>query len=107
MSGQYSVLWFSPRGFANEGTYYYGLTSRIEKFLETCDSDNVNIKWHWDKRNFRSLATAEKAARILCNRDHRDTPAHEICCIGYASVEEWLEQYERDERYEQRYAATH
>ncbi|MCL2076659.1 MAG: hypothetical protein FWH15_09560 [Betaproteobacteria bacterium] len=88
----YSVLWFSPRRFANECTYIYGLTAHIEKFCEL--TANENNHWHWDKRNFTTMATAEKAARRLCNRDHRESPPYELCHINYECVEELLAEHE-------------
>jgi hypothetical protein len=75
---KYSVVWFSPRGFANEGGYYYGTEAEAEKLH--ADYDQYRAKYSFVS-DHRTLDAAKAKAEKLAKRDRRATPSHEICNI--------------------------
>lgn len=85
---QYQSVWVSPRGFANEGSYVYGLKAEIEQLFERYrDSENAG----WDHVSYhRTVDAAQGKCERLSRRDHTNTPSHELCCIDAVHVSEML-----------------
>ena len=80
-NAKYSVVWFSPRGFANEGTYYYGTEAEAAKLHE--DYDQYQAKYSWIS-DHKSLSKAREVAEKKARSARRETPSHEICNIDAA-----------------------
>lgn len=57
----YVNAWFSPRGFANEGTNYYGSLPDWRAFIERMDPDPATSRWCISSQH-RSLDAAQAAA---------------------------------------------
>ncbi len=76
----YQVVWFSPRGFSNEGSYIYGTAEEIDAI--ECDPYQSVMTI---MSNHRTLVAAEVAAEKRAKRDIRSTPSHEICNINHGS----------------------
>lgn len=69
MTTIYRVLWISPRGFCNEGRYYYGPQAEIDQLLGRYEG-NSNSREVVFSIKHRSLESAKKAAlkRELADR---------------------------------------
>lgn len=78
-AAKFAVVWFSPRGFANEGSYYYGTEAEMEELHESYDPYQARYSYI---SGHRTLAAAEAKAEKLAKRDRRETPKHELCHIS-------------------------
>ncbi len=85
---KYKSLFFSPRRFANEGTYIYGTAKEVKQFEETITGWE-NIGW-WDEKNHRNEHTAQQRCEKDAKRDIRNTPQSEICCISSGHISEMI-----------------
>jgi hypothetical protein len=72
---EYQVNWISPRGFANEGDYVYGVTSEVEEDAITAERDDFIS-------NHRSLTTARKAAINAARKARREYTENDTISIG-------------------------
>jgi hypothetical protein len=82
---KYQVIWVSPRGFANEGSYVHGSESELDAFCEKFDYTSGMVS---TISNHRNSGTAAAAAARLAKRDIKNTPSHEICSIDSLHVSE-------------------
>lgn len=55
------VGWFSPRGFSNEGTYFYGTLQQWREFLNL--ADNENARWFTVSRHKTLEAAKDRAEK--------------------------------------------
>ncbi len=83
--------WYSPRGFANEGTYIYGTKEEVDNFFDEHVAGDANCGWgctmkHKSERT--AIERCEREARQDINRHRR---CAEIAAIGVASVEEMVD----------------
>jgi len=87
VSTKFAVVWFSPRGFANEGSYFYGTEAEMEKLHESYDQYQSRYSYISGHRTFDA---AQSKAEKLARRDHRDSPKHEVCHISAAPFSDYL-----------------
>jgi len=86
--------WYSPRNFANEGTYIYGTAKEVDEFFENYVVGDANCGWgctmnHKSEEN--AISRCEKEARQDRNR-HKNCA--EISSIAVASVAEMTPAHE-------------
>ena len=78
----HQTLWFSARGFANEGIYIYGSTSEIRGIIIDSSSDAETTIMS----NHLSIDAAKKMAHTLAQKDKKNYTYSEICCIDSMSA---------------------
>ena len=81
VSTKFAVVWFSPRGFANEGSYFYGTEAEMEQLHESYDPCQSRYSYIGGNR---TLDAAQANAERLARRDRRETPRGELCHISAA-----------------------
>ena len=86
-STKFAVVWFSPRGFANEGSYFYGTETEMEQLHEAYDPTASGYSY---QSGHLTLAAAEAKAVKLARRACSETPSHELCCIKAAPFSDYL-----------------
>lgn len=86
-STKFAVVWFSPRGFSNEGSYFYGTEVEMEQLHEACDPMVSRYSY---KSGHRTLEAAECKAEKLARRACSESPSHELCCIKAAPFSDYL-----------------
>jgi hypothetical protein len=82
------VVWFSPRNFANEGTYFYGKKDEGRKLFnnfDPCNSSFCFISGH------KTIASAKAKSEALVARDKKLSPKHELCRIYSAPFSKYFE----------------
>ena len=86
---EFAVFWVSPRGFANEGDWIYGPIAEIREYVGQTDPKNFH-----KETQHKTIEAARRSAINLARRDRRNTPSHEICAIGAASITGGLEDHD-------------
>jgi len=90
---KFQVIWASPRGFANEGSYIHGSESDLNTFCENFDYTSGVITVISSHRNSGTAATT---AYKLARRDRKNTPKCEVCNIDSFHVSKVLDQQDEE-----------
>lgn len=75
----YQVNWISPRGFANEGNYVYGVSSEVEEEAASAAKNHV-------VSNHRSLTTARRVAINAARKARKEYSESDTVAIGVSEA---------------------
>ena len=81
------VIWFSPRKFSNEGTFYYGTTETVDRIIDEYDPF---VSLHNTEGEFETVEEAKKFAERECNKANRSSPHFEECYVFSAPAEDYF-----------------
>lgn len=85
----YQVAWFSPRGFANEGSYVFGDKDALAECMAKYESDTDAV-FDVVKDNLSTMIEAKKSAENRARNDAKNTPEHDKCSISSMGTDEFL-----------------